>query len=302
MSAKGGAQRLDREIQARIEATALPHATRSTVVAVPESVRIRLHDGAVEIDDVTHWMAVGEQQLEGSMPVNGGPPWTHVLAAPLAPSEPSTDLHSPELVEALRRAKGSSNTALELQGKFDDGHYTLFVDGDALYEDTIRLIYNAEHAELVRPWLAVRREDGTIGTLPVGKRNTCSDAMPTRRCFEAYITVAATELVVRGYPSEEHDGRCLRLGGDEPTLSRLLPCRRVQAQRIAARPAVLHDVLAELASGEPCKQVMLAASGSTDWQAVITAFDAMRSLGHDWIVLRPPDADADVGAECEQIP
>jgi hypothetical protein len=214
-SPRGGTQRLDREIQARIADSPLPSATRSTLDPVPAGVRMWLHAGTVEVDDVGPWAALSEEQLQRVSAERGGPPWTHVRALALPPREPGGSTSSwlvPELASVLQRAGDGANAALELRGEDPRDRYAVFVDEGASYEDVVRLLYTAIQAKLSHPSLGVRRSDGTLGTLPVGVTKICPvDQRPehTGSCSEATFTVVETKIFVRGRPSHQRRDECI---------------------------------------------------------------------------------------------
>ncbi len=64
------------------------------------------------------------------------------------------------------------------------------------------------------------------------------------------------------------------------------PCRALTIADIERDPEVMRAAIAELHEGlDPCPQTTLTASFPTRWQAVITVFDALRSLGYERVVI-----------------
>lgn len=342
MGPSGQARRVERAIRERIDDLELPRATQSRLDPIPEGVRVRLHDHEVELDDVSSWLALGDERLGRRVTEGGGPPWTHVSSIALEPmvGEGGAALASPVLLEAMKRVHEGAATATELRGGSGEPQgYTVFAEADASFREVVRVLYNASHAELVPSRLAARGRDGTIGVLPVFVPRYCveddEDDEPTHAhhgssCWRPDVTVVGRTIVVRGRDSWETNGECLRakryvppsderaagilglataesddgdvwaeLGlGDEgligsrpsepPPPPPPPPCRTVTVEQVQEEPASLRRAIEELATDEVCGQAELGAIDDAHWQDVITAFDAMRSLGHDRITLAAP--------------
>lgn len=351
-AAKTSPQAVERELRSRLDELELPRATRSPLDELPVGARVQLRDGLVELDDVSSWAALTDEQLLHASET----PWTRVTELPIEPQGPASDVKDPALLAAMQRVHAGSVAALELRASGAHPPYTVLVEADASYLQAVRLLYAASRAGHSHAWLAARTSDGTLGALPVGTWEACEEdedrrreRLHTARCFEAVVMlVDDTTVHVKGRPSTEHDGDCVHVTRARPfptditlpiasasglsmespgTLddadawSELFgteahdaprvyvrpparppapppppPCRTLETRRLGSDPQALRRAIESLAEYDPpCRHASLVASDAVRWQDVLTTFDLMRSLGHDWIALEARDTDAAVG-------
>lgn len=208
------AHRIDRSIRTQLEAQALPQAPRSTLAPLPETVRVRLLDGAVAVDDLALWTRLSPQQhqaLLAERPLG----WTHVPPTPLEPEGPDGQLLSATALAAMARAREGAQAVAALQSSTETG-YVFFGDGDASFREVVRVLYTAGRAELGTMRLAARRADGSIGTLVPHIPRICTEADGPRphphsrgeACAELSLAVVEDVLVVRSKSSHQPLSDC----------------------------------------------------------------------------------------------
>ncbi|MCX4239669.1 hypothetical protein [Paraliomyxa miuraensis] len=230
MGSSGRVGRVERALQERIEAAPLPRAPRSALEPVPEGVRVLLQDGTVQLDDVSAWLALGEDALGKQMTERGGPPWTHMpaIALPPLPGDGAEALANPTLVEAMERVHAGAGLALELRGVGEPDRYTMFADRDAPFIEVVRVLYNAGRAGLTPPRFGVRGADGKLGTLPVHVQRYCVEGEEPphphfgRDCWRPDVIVLGSTIAVRGRETWEPASGCLYVQRYEPPDPRVL--------------------------------------------------------------------------------
>lgn len=244
-ASKTSPQAVEREIRSRLDELELPRATRSPLDELPVGARVQLRDGLVELDDVSSWAALTDEQLLHASET----PWTRVTGLPIEPQGSTSDLKDPALLAAMQRVHAGSIAALELRSAGAHPPYTVLIEADASYLQGIRLLYAASRAGHAHAWLAARTSNGTLGALPVWTWEACEDdedggreRLHTARCFEAVVTLVDDTMVhVQGRPSSERDGDCVHVTRARPFPTDITPLLASPSGHSMESPAASDD-------------------------------------------------------------
>ncbi len=193
----------DRAIRAELSALPLPTVTHAPLKPLPPALRVRVHDGVVDVDDLGLWLSRPGRKPDDPPPktADGEPAWTRAQGIPTTLSD-DNDYLLPALFDVLKQARETAQDHAERRGEDYSGHYNLYVAQDTPYEIVVRVLYTLGQAEYGDFLIAARRGDD-IGGLSVQLPKFCAasgrtrDDTPMCMSTNAYASAAGLQLNTR---------------------------------------------------------------------------------------------------------